>query len=714
MIHVVEAEIAGRILSIESGRMAKQAGGSVLVRYGDTMVLATVAASKDPVEGNRGDFLPLTVEYREKMYAAGKIPGNFFKREGRPGESEILSARLIDRPIRPLFPKGYYNEVQIVVNVLSSDQENPADILGIIGASSALFASSIPVDIPVGAARIGKVDGVYVVNPTISDLDMSTLDIVVAATKDSVTQVEGSAIEVSNDEIAEAIALGYEEAKKVCDLQHELVELCGKEKLPFHAPDEDVELSSRVEEISRESVLEALSITDKLLRNEAIDRIIKHCMDELSDEFSDSEFAVESKVMEMVKREMRRRILDEGTRVDNRGADDIRPIVCEVGVTPRTHGSALFTRGQTQSFAVTTLGTKMDERMVDDLEVKTWKSFMLDYNFPPFSVGEVKPIRGPGRREIGHGSLAEKALDPVTPSEEVFPYTIRVVSDILESNGSSSMATVCAGSLSLMDAGVPIKTSVAGIAMGLVKEDERWVVLSDISGIEDHFGDMDFKVAGTRDGITAIQMDLKLPKISSDIIRETLEKSAIARNSILDIMEKTLPAPRDQLSSYAPRIISLKIKPSQIGMVIGTGGKTIREIQDKTGAKVEIEDDGTVMISSVDQNAGEEALKIIEQIVMEPEVGDVYEGKVKRITSFGAFVEIAPGKEGLVHISDLDHKRVEKVEDVVKEGDVLKVKVVGIDNLGRIKVSRKALLDAPAYQRDPRPNKGKRFKRFDK
>jgi len=714
MIHTVDTEIAGRTFSIESGRVARQADGAVLVRYGDTMVLATVVASKKPAEGDQEDFLPLTVEYREKFYAAGKIPGNFFKREGRPGESEILSARLIDRPLRPLFPKGYRNEIQIVVSVLSSDQENPADILGIAGASSALAISQIPVDTPVGAVRIGKVNGVYVVNPTISELDNSTLDIVVAATKDSVTQVEGSAFEVSEDEIFEAIMLGYEEARKICDLQYKMMELCGKEKIPFCPPDEDAELIACVEELAGERIPEILSIADKLSRNQALDELIDYCINELSDKFPEMESEIKSRVLEMARREMRRKILDEGIRVDNRGPDDIRPIVCEVGITPRTHGSALFTRGQTQSFAVTTLGTKMDERMIDDLEGQTWKSFMLDYNFPPFSVGEVKPIRGPGRREIGHGALAERAIEPVIPSEEAFPYTIRVVSDILESNGSSSMATVCAGSLSLMDAGVPIKTPVAGLSIGLVKEDDRWVILSDICGMEDQFGDMDFKVAGTRDGITAVQMDLKLPKISGDIIREALEKAKVGRSKILDIMERTLPAPRAQLSDYAPRIISMKIKPSQIGLVIGTGGKTIRDIQDKTGAKVEIDDDGTVVISSVNQDAGEQALRLIEQIVMEPKVGDVYEGTVKRITSFGAFVEIAPGKEGLVHISDLDHKRVSRVEDVVKEGDTVKVKVVGIDNLGRINLSRKALLPPPVQQERYAKVKPKKFRRFPK
>lgn len=690
MIYKVDMELAGRVLSLETGRMARQADGAVVVRYGETVILATAVATKEPTEAR--DFLPLTVEYREKAYAAGKIPGGFFKREGRPSEKEITSARLVDRSLRPLFPKGLRNEVQIVIMVLSYDQENDPDILGLIGASTALSISAIPFYGPVGVVRVGKVYGNLLINLTSSQLDESNMDVVVAAIPDAVVMLEGKAREVSEDELMEGIRFGHEAAKEVIELQKELVELCGKPKWEIIPEERDEELAGLVRELCLDRIREASTIADKLEREAAVETIVKEVVQTLSEDYPGQEAEIAAIVEDIEREEVRRMILDEGKRVDGRGPRDIRPITCEVGILPRTHGSALFTRGQTQSLAVTTLGTKMDEQRIDDLEGESWKSFMLHYNFPPFSVGEVRPIRGPGRREIGHGALAERAIEPMIPSDEVFPYTIRIVSDILESNGSSSMATVCAGSLSLMDTGVPIKDAVAGIAMGLVKEEDRFEILSDIVGIEDHFGDMDFKVAGSRHGITAIQVDLKIPGISHQIIKETLERGREGRLHILNIMERTISRPRAEISAYAPRIISFKVSPDKIGEIIGPGGKTIRAITEQTGTTIDIEDDGTVTIASTDKEAGERALALIKAVVEEPEVGRIYSGTVKRVANFGAFVEILPGKDGLVHISDLDVRRIDRVEDVVNVGDEILVKVIGIDHQGKIKLSRKAAL----------------------
>ncbi len=690
MINTVEMELGGRTLCIESGKVAAQADGAVIVRYGGTVVLVSVVASKEPVPGQ--DFFPLTVEFREKYYAAGKIPGGFFKREGRPSEGEILAARMIDRSLRPLFPENYRNEVQIIVMVLSSDQENNADVPGIIGASAALAISPIPFEHIVGAVRIGKLGERLIVNPTFSQADEGEMDIVVSATSDAIVQIEGSAREIADQQLVEAISLAEEQIQKICQLQQQLKQLCGKPKLKVPEPPEPPELERLIREQFAAKVEQANRIAEKTERNNALDQIVQDAVASFSEKYPESEEFIKTQISKIQKEQVRRMILEENRRIDGRGLEDIRPISCEVGVLPRTHGSALFTRGQTQSLATTTLGTKLDEQKIEALEGESWKSYMLHYNFPPFSVGEVKPIRGVSRREIGHGNLAERALEPVIPSDEVFPYTIRIVSDILESNGSSSMATVCAGSLSLMDAGVPVKTSVAGVAMGLIKESDRAVILTDIAGLEDHYGDIDFKVAGTRRGITAVQLDTKIRDLSLKIIAEALQKAHQARLEILDIMDQTISEPRPELSAYAPRIICFKIKPSQIGEVIGTGGKVIREITETTGATINIDDDGTVTIASVDKAAGEKAVEIIQEIIAEPELNKLYTGKVKRITPFGAFVEILRGKEGLLHISEVDSHRIDKVEDVLKVGDEILVKVIGMEDSGKIRLSRKAVL----------------------
>ncbi|OPX33312.1 MAG: polyribonucleotide nucleotidyltransferase [Candidatus Latescibacteria bacterium 4484_181] len=707
MINTVEMELGGRTLYIESGKVAGQADGAVIVRYGGTVVLASAVASKEPVAGR--DFFPLTVEFREKYYAAGKIPGGFFKREGRPSEGEILAARMVDRSLRPLFPEGYKNEVQIMVMVLSSDQENNADVPGIIGASAALAISPIPFERIVGAVRIGKLGERLIVNPTFSQADEGEMDIVVSATSDSIVQMEGSAREIAEQELVEAISLAQEQIQKICQLQQQLEQLCGKPKLKVPELPGDPELERSVREQFAARIGQANRIAEKTERNNALEQIVQEAVGTFSEEYPEAEEVIKAQISKIQKEQIRRMVLEENRRIDGRGLEDIRPISCEVGVLPRTHGSALFTRGQTQSLATTTLGTKLDEQKIEALEGESWKSYMLHYNFPPFSVGEVKPIRGVSRREIGHGNLAERALEPVIPSDEVFPYTIRIVSDILESNGSSSMATVCAGSLSLMDAGVPVKTSVAGVAMGLVKEGDRAVVLTDIAGLEDHYGDIDFKVAGTRNGITAVQLDTKIRDLSPKIIAEALQKAHKARLEILDIMDQTISEPRPELSSYAPRIISFKIKPSQIGEVIGTGGKVIREITESTGATINIDDDGTVTIASVDKAAGEKAVEIIQEIIAEPELNKLYTGKVKRITPFGAFVEILRGKEGLLHISEVDSRRIDRIEDVLKIGDEVLVKVIGMDDSGKIRLSRKAALQPQQRMGRKQRPKGRRF-----
>ncbi len=690
MVYRVERELGGRKLIIESGQVAKQANGAVTVKYGDTVILATVVASQEP-DYERG-FLPLFVEYREKAYAAGKIPGGFFKREGRPREKETLSARLIDRPLRPLFPLDFPYEIQVVVTVLSADQENDADTLGMIGGSAAVTLSGIPFHGPVGAVRVGRIGGEFCLNPTFSQLESSQLDLVVAGTKSDIIMVEGSAREVSEKDLLDGMNFSRKAIGQIIEMQSELAHQCGQPQREFSPPHVDKDLLVAVEELAAEKLSQANIVPEKLERRKILNQIIKDTVERLAERFPEKERLITSVISDLEKRDMRRRIVGERLRIDGRGPDDLRSISCEVGILPRTHGSALFTRGETQSLVVTTLGSKMDEQKIDDLEGESWKSYMLHYNFPPFSVGEVKPIRGPGRREIGHGALAERSIQPVIPTDEGFPYTIRIVSDILESNGSSSMATVCGGSLSLMDAGVPIKAGVCGVAMGLVKEGEDWVVLTDILGTEDHLGDMDFKVAGTREGITGFQMDLKIEGVDSSILWEALEKSKLARLKILDIMSQTISRPRSQLSSYAPRITSFKVPQEKIGEIIGPGGKMIRKIIEETRAKIDIEDDGTVTIAATDQASGQKAKELIDLIIQEPEIGRSYEGTVKRVVDFGAFVEILPRQEGLLHISEIDHKRIGRVEDVLKVGDKVMVKVTGIDPQGKIRLSRKALL----------------------
>jgi len=686
-----EREIGGRILSIETGRMAKQANGAVVVRYGDTMVLATATCSSEPREDL--DFFPLSVEYLERAYAAGKIPGGFFKREGRPGEKEILSARLIDRPIRPLFPKNFKNDTQVVVMVLSSDQENDADILGGIGASAALCISDIPFEQPIASVRVGKIGDEFIINPTFSQLEESTIDLVVSGTYDSITMVEGESLEISEAEMLEALRFGHRYIQEIIELQNELIAEVAKPKMEVPEPEFPEELPAKVEELALEKIKEAIQITEKKARRTRLKEIREEVMETLAEAYEDYSGIIKEFLEEMEKREVRRMIIEENRRLDGRGLDDIREVTCEVSVLPRAHGSALFTRGQTQALATTTLGTKIDEQIIDALEGESSKSYMLHYNFPGFSVGEVKPFRGVSRREVGHGHLAERALKPILPDEDSFPYTIRIVSDILESNGSSSMATVCAGSLSLMDAGVPVKCHVAGIAMGLIKEDEEVRVLTDILGDEDHLGDMDFKVAGTRDGITAFQMDIKISGITFEIMEEALQRAKAAREKILDIMEATIDRPRAEISPYAPRILSLVIPMDKVGMVIGPGGKTIRGIIEQTGVKIDIEDGtGFTIISSHDVEMAEKAKKMIEEIIEEPEVGKEYEAVVKRVTNFGAFAEFLPGKEGLIHISELDTRRVGTVTDIVKVGDKVHVILKAIDREGRYNLSRKEYL----------------------
>jgi polyribonucleotide nucleotidyltransferase len=687
----VEVLIGDKKLIIQTGHVAKQAGGAALVRLGDTVVLATACAGNPPKDG--GDFFPLTVDYREKAYAAGKIPGGYFKREGRPTEREILCSRLIDRPIRPLFPDGYFNEVQVLVQVLSSDQENDSDVLGIIAASAALSVSDIPFYVPLGGVRVAHVGDKFVAFPTFTELEGNDLNIVVAGTKDSINMVEGGAREISESTMIEALGFAHEWIAKVVSAIDELKGKCGKPKPEIQQPVKDPELLATLTEMALPTIKIANRTTDKLQRQEIINKMVEEVKAALADKFPEKEKEILTIIADFERDDMREMILSEGRRIDGRRCDEIRPIEIQIGFLPRTHGSAIFQRGQTQALVVTTLGTKMDEQKIDDLLGESFKSYMLHYNFPPSATGEVKPIRGTGRREVGHGALAERAIEPVIPAESSFPYTIRIVSDILESNGSSSMATVCGGTLSLMDAGVPIKSPVAGIAMGLITEGERYAILTDILGAEDHLGDMDFKVCGTAEGITAFQMDVKVSGISIDIMREALEQARQARLFVLKKMNEAIDKPRAELSPFAPRIIFMKIKVDKIGEVIGPGGKNIRAIIEKTGVKIDIEDDGTVLIASVDQKAGEMAKAIIEGMTEEAQIGKVYTGTVRRTTNFGAFVEIIPGTDGMIHISELENHRVNKVEDVVRVGDTVKVKVIDIDAEGKIRLSRRAVLN---------------------
>jgi polyribonucleotide nucleotidyltransferase len=700
MAQKVELEFAGKTLSLENGRVAKQADGAVLIKYAETVILVTVVAAKEPKPDV--DFLPLTVDYQERYYAAGKIPGGFFKREGRPGERETLTSRLIDRPMRPLFPKDFTHETQIIASVLSADQSNSMDFVGIIGASAALMISPIPFHGPVGAVRVGRIDGQFVLNPELAELEKSDINVVVASTRNAIMMVEGEAREIPEQVMLDAILFAHERIKPVLDLQEKLVAMVGQPKMQPPVKEQNDELIQSVRHFIAGSLRETLLVVQKAERQQRLDALEEEVVTKLASPIDASGQIDQTQARkikdifhELEREEMRRIVLEKGIRADGRGPRDIRAITCEVGILPRTHGSALFTRGETQSLCVVTLGTSEDEQRIDALEGESTKAFMLHYNFPPFSVGEVRPLRGPGRREIGHGQLAERALKPMIPNKDVFPYTLRIVSDILESNGSTSMATVCGGTLALMDAGVPIKAPVAGIAMGLIHEGDKVEVLSDILGLEDHLGDMDFKVAGTRNGVTALQMDIKIQGIDREILSKALEQARAGRLHILGKMLEVMPTYRSSLSSYAPRIVTVKIKPDKIREVIGPGGKMIRSIIEKTGVKIDVEDSGVISIASVDEAAAKQAMEMINKITEEVEVGKIYVGKVKRIMDFGAFVEILPNTEGLVHISQLDYHRVQNVSDVVSEGDEITVKVIEVDKQGKIRLSRKEALAPP-------------------
>jgi len=700
----VELGINGNKLSIETGVIAKQANGSALVRYGDTVIIATAVASKEPKEGI--DFLPLTVDYREKFYSAGKIPGGFFKREGKPSEREVLISRLIDRPLRPLFPEGFTNEIQIICFVLSADQKYDPDILSIIGASAALTVSDIPLTNPVGAVRVGRVDGKLMINPSYEEIEKSDVNIVIAGTRESIVMVEGGAKEIPESIIIDALVYGHEEIKKIVDIQLELQKKVNEEK--FKVVDivsGKSDIIKTVREFAGRRLEEAVVIKGKKERQSRIDEILKDTLDHLkgNEENKDLGADIKNAFEHLESDTVRRLITEKGIRIDGRRLKDIRPIDIKIGILPRTHGSAIFTRGETQALVVATLGTSVDKQRLDNLQGKTSKGFMLHYNFPPFSVGEVKFTGSPGRREIGHGALAERAVLPILPDDEVFPYTIRIVSDILESNGSSSMATVCGASLSLMDAGVPIKSPVAGIAMGLIKEGDNICILSDILGTEDHLGDMDFKVAGTSNGITAIQMDIKMTGVTKEIMEMALEQAREGRLHVLKEMEKVIAQPKSNLSIYAPRIVTMQIKSEKVKDVIGPGGKVIRGIIKETGVNIDIEDDGTIFIASPDENAVNKAVDIIKEITQEVEVGRIYMGKVRKIMDFGAFVEIFPGTDGLVHISQLTDRRVTNVYDEVKEGEEMLVKVLEVDRQGKIRLSRKdALREGDDKEKDSR------------
>ena len=688
----IETQFAGRPLLLETGWLAKQAAGSAVVRFGDTMVLAAVTVSPNV---STLPFFPLTVEYREKTYAAGKIPGGFLKREGRPSDKEILASRLIDRSIRPLFPEGFKNEVQVFVTVLSADQENDADILGVVAASTALSLSPVPWNGPLAGVRVGRVEGNWILNPTFQQLEFSTIDLVVSGSADSVVMVEGGSLEVSEAEILEALKVAQKGIRDVIGLERQLMDKAGAApKLAWVKAEVDAVLQGRAHDAAEDAMAQAINAADKAARSAGVKGVKEQALNALLGDYPERGREISNYLEDIEYRVMRKQVLERGERVDGRDLDTIRPITIDTGVLPRTHGSAVFTRGQTQALVSATLGTSDDEQRIDSIDVagETTKSFMLHYNFPPYSTGEVKMIRGTSRREVGHGALAERALQPLLPQYEDFPYTLRVVSEILESNGSSSMATVCGGSLALMDAGVPMKAPCAGVAMGLIKEGDKVAILTDILGSEDHLGDMDFKVAGTERGITSIQMDIKIEGLDLKIMEQALEKARKGRLHILKEMAKALPGPRTELSKYAPRIFTMQIKPDKIGDVIGPKGKTIRGIQDATGAKISIEDSGVVTISAVGGEAGEKARAMVAAITTEPEVGRTYEGPVKSTTAFGAFVEILPGVEGLLHISELQHGRTEKTEDVVKKGDIVQVKLLEVDERGRMKLSRKALL----------------------
>ena len=694
MKHVVDIELAGRRLTLETGRIAKQADGAIWATYGDTVVLATAVASQNAKPGV--DFLPLTVDYQEKTYAAGKIPGGYFKREGRPSEREVLTSRLIDRPLRPLFPEGYYFETQVIASVLSADKTGVSDVIGITAASAALAVSSIPFNGPIAGVKIGRVNGQFVVNPDLEALETSDLHLVVAGTADAVMMVEAGANELPEATMLEAIELAHSEIKKIVAKIEELRKLVGKAKRVVVQEPIDAALTEQVRALVAGPIREAILIPNKSARQERLDQVLAEAVAKLKSDEPNRDRHVKIIFHGLEYTEVRNMILEKRVRADGRGPADIRPITCEVGVLPRAHGSAVFTRGETQSLAVVTLGTADDEQRIDALEGEYMRTFMLHYNFPPFSVGEARPLRSPGRREVGHGALAERALKSIIPGKDKFPYTVRIVSEILESNGSSSMATVCGGTLALLDAGVPIKEPVAGIAMGLIKEGDQVLVLSDILGLEDHLGDMDFKVTGTKNGVTALQMDIKIGGITSTLMREALSQAKAGRLHILGCMAQALTEPRTKLSAFAPRIFPMKIKQDKIRDVIGPGGKMIRSIIAETGVKISVEDTGDVTIASSDEASAQKAIEMIKRLTEEVEVGKIYRGTVRKIMDFGAFVEVLPGTDGLVHISQLAHHRVKAVTDEVSEGDQVMVKVLEIDKQGKIRLSRKEAMPAPA------------------
>ncbi len=685
-------ELGGKTLSIQTGTIAKQASGSVVVQYGDTIVLVAVVSSNEL--RTEIDFLPLTVEYQEKIYAAGRIPGNYFRREiGRPSEKETLTARLIDRPIRPLFPKGYRYETQVIATVLSMDPETEPDILAMIGASAALEISDIPFAGPIACVRVGRINGQFIINPAIPELEKSDINLIIAGSKTGVVMVEGGGNMVSEADMLEAIFFGHQEMQPIIDIQLKLKETAGVTKRFYLPPIKDEELVRKIDTKAASSLREAILVPGKIQRNQAIGAVQSELFETLKNDYAHCEKEISEIFHDLQKSIARELVLKEGRRIDGRKFDEIRSITCKTGILPRPHGSALFTRGETQVLGVLTLGTGPDEQRVDTLLGEEFRPFMLHYNFPPYSVGEVKRLGGPSRRDIGHGGLSTRAIEKVLPPKEVFDYTIRIVSEVFESNGSSSMATVCSASLALMDGGVPIKAPVSGIAMGLVKEGEQVVILSDILGDEDHTGDMDFKVAGTKDGITSLQMDIKIHELSKDIMEKALEQARVGRLFILDKMLEALREPRKEISPYAPKIITIQIKPDKIREIIGPGGKIIRTIQAETNTRVEVDDSGLVKIAAFSQEEGEAASNMINEIILEPEVGRIYEGTVVKIMDFGAFVKILPGTDGLVHISQLAPYRVKKVTDIVKEGDIIKVKVLEITRDGKIRLSLKDVLE---------------------
>ena len=695
-MHTGHLTVGHETLAFETGKLAKQADGAVVVRYGETVVLVTACCAPSAREGI--DFLPLTVDYREYTYASGRIPGGFFKREGKPTEKEVLTSRLIDRPIRPLFPSGWNRETQVVAMVLSADSDSDPDVLALTGASAALAVSKMPCEKTIAAVRVGLIDGELLINPTYGERSRSRLDLVVAGSRDAIVMVEAGAQEASEDEMLRALEAGHEAIRRIVAAIDELAAAAGKSKAAVAAREIDAAFARQVEAQVLAPLTEAMQVRDKLDSYARVDQVLADLLDSMPEDDADRR-ADAGRIFKALKEKvLRDEVLERGRRLDGRKFDEIRAIWSEVGVLPRAHGSAVFTRGETQALVTATLGTSDDQQKIERIDGETYKRFLLHYNFPPFSVGEVKFLRGPGRREVGHGNLAERSLVPMVPGEEAFPYTLRVVSDILESNGSSSMATVCGATLAMMDAGVPLKAPVAGVAMGLVMEEDgdRYAVLSDIAGAEDHYGDMDFKVAGTADGITALQMDIKMTGVPAEVMREALAQARAGRLAILEAMQATIAAPRESISTYAPRIVTITIPVEKIRDVIGPGGKTIRSIVDRTGVKIDVEDDGRVNVASANEDAARKAISIIEELTASPELDKTYLGKVQRITDFGAFVEILPGIDGLLHVSEIAHYRVGEVRDELQEGDQVLVKVINVDPSGKVRLSRKALLTPPA------------------